>query len=148
MVRIHDRELRLPGVPSNRLGAVQPTAVIVLAAGLGTRMRSATPKVLHPIAGRTLLGHVLQAAKPLEAATYAVVVGHGRDEVSAEAAAHIPGVATIVQDQQRGTGHAVSVALAALPQVTAGLVLVLAGDTPLVRTADLAGALAAAASGA
>ena len=87
------------------------SAVVVLAAGEGTRMKSpSTPKVLHEVAGRTLLGHVLHAAAPLAATHTVVVVGHGRDKVIA----HLAGSALpVVQEQQNGTGHAVRVALGA-----------------------------------
>jgi bifunctional UDP-N-acetylglucosamine pyrophosphorylase/glucosamine-1-phosphate N-acetyltransferase len=110
-------------------------AVVVLAAGEGTRMRSRTvPKVLHGFAGRTLLAHVLAAVEPLAAAETVVVVGHGRDHV----AAAVPAFArAVVQDQQLGTGHAVAVALSALPADAAGTVLVVPGDAPLLRTDTL-----------
>lgn len=123
---------------------MQPSAVIVLAAGLGTRMKSATPKVLHPLAGRSLLGHVLTAVAPLSPDTCAVVVGASRDDVRAEVARYAPDAVCVVQQEQLGTGHAVQVALAALPEVLAGPVLIVAGDTPLLRSADLAAAITAA----
>jgi bifunctional UDP-N-acetylglucosamine pyrophosphorylase/glucosamine-1-phosphate N-acetyltransferase len=117
-------------------------ATIVLAAGAGTRMRSATPKVLHRIAGRTLLDHVLAAAAPLGAEHTVVVVGHGRDAV-ADSLAGRPGIRTVVQDQQGGTGHAVRVALGALDALSPDdLVSVLPGDTPLLRPGTLAALLA------
>ena len=109
-----------------------PSAVIVLAAGLGTRMKSSTPKVLHSIAGRTLLGHVLSAIVPLEPATTCVVVGHGREHVEAEARRYLPECIAAVQEQQNGTGHAVQIALAAIDSVRSGTVLIVAGDTPLL----------------
>ncbi|HWL35066.1 MAG TPA: NTP transferase domain-containing protein, partial [Frankiaceae bacterium] len=87
---------------------MQPSAVVVLAAGEGTRMRSATPKVLHEACGRTLLGHVLAAVEPLGAARVLVVVGHGRDAVIA---ALPPWATPVVQAEQNGTGHAVRLAL-------------------------------------
>lgn len=109
---------------------MQPSAVVVLAAGEGTRMRSATPKVLHEACGRTLLGHVLAAIEPLGAERTLVVVGHGRDAVTAA----LPDWATpVVQDEQNGTGHAVRLALDAVPDL-AGPVLVCYGDMPLVTT--------------
>ncbi len=114
----------------------RPTAVVVLAAGEGTRMRSATPKVLHAIGGRSLLGHVLAACAPLGADRTVVVVGAGREPVTAHLAAVSPGAAPVVQAEQRGTGHAVRVALDAAPEVD-GTVLVLPGDTPLLRPATL-----------
>ena len=115
-----------------------PTAVVVLAAGQGTRMKSALPKVLHPVAGRTLLDHVLHAAAPLNAAHTIVVVGHGREQVVANLASHWPNATTAVQVEQNGTGHAVSVALESASGVSGGDVLVLAGDTPLLTSDDLA----------
>jgi bifunctional UDP-N-acetylglucosamine pyrophosphorylase/glucosamine-1-phosphate N-acetyltransferase len=115
----------------------RPTAVIVLAAGEGTRMKSATPKVLHEIAGRSLVGHVVAACERLDPDHLVVVVGHGRDAVSA----HLADISTIakpvVQDVQDGTGHAVRLALEALPDVE-GTVVVVAGDTPLLTAGTLA----------
>jgi len=113
-----------------------PTAVVVLAAGEGTRMRSTLPKVLHEMAGRTLVGHTLAAAAPLGADTTLVVVGAGRDAVSAHLADIAPHAVPVVQAEQRGTGHAARVALEAAPEVD-GTVLVLPGDTPLLRTETL-----------
>jgi bifunctional UDP-N-acetylglucosamine pyrophosphorylase/glucosamine-1-phosphate N-acetyltransferase len=117
--------------------ATAPVAVIVLAAGEGTRMRSKTPKVLHGFAGRSLLGHVLAAAEPLGAASTVVVVGHGRDAVTEHLAAIAPGAIAAVQEQQNGTGHAVRIALGHLPEQAGGTVLVLPGDTPLLRAKTL-----------
>ena len=114
----------------------RPTAVVVLAAGEGTRMRSATPKVLHGFAGRSLVGHTLAAAAPLGADETVVVVGAGRDAVTAHLAAVAPSVKPVVQAEQRGTGHAVRVALDAVPG-DAGAVLVLPGDAPLLRPETL-----------
>jgi bifunctional UDP-N-acetylglucosamine pyrophosphorylase / glucosamine-1-phosphate N-acetyltransferase len=114
----------------------RPTAVLVLAAGEGTRMRSATPKVLHPIGGRSLLGHVLAACAPLGADRTLVVVGAGREPVTEHLAALAPEAVPVVQAQQRGTGHAVRVALEAAPELD-GTVLVLPGDTPLLRPGTL-----------
>ena len=121
------------------------TAAVVLAAGRGTRFRSATSKVLHRAAGRTLLGHVLGALAPLGLERVLVVVGPDADDVETEvwawgARLGVP-VATVVQAEQRGTGDALDVALAALPaEVTR--VLVLPGDTPLLRPETLAALLA------
>jgi bifunctional UDP-N-acetylglucosamine pyrophosphorylase / glucosamine-1-phosphate N-acetyltransferase len=112
-------------------------AAIVLAAGKGTRFRSDLAKVLHRAAGRSLVGHVLEALRPLGLGQVIVVVGHQRDAVAAEVAAlGIPGTVTVVQDDQRGTGHAVQVALPALAE---GIerVLVLPGDTPLLSPTTL-----------
>jgi bifunctional UDP-N-acetylglucosamine pyrophosphorylase/glucosamine-1-phosphate N-acetyltransferase len=108
-----------------------PAAVVVLAAGEGTRMRSDTPKVLHTVGGRTLVGHAVAAAGALAAEHVVVVVGHGRDAVTAHLADVAPGVRTAVQDRQLGTGHAVACALETLPEL-AGTVVVTYGDVPLL----------------
>lgn len=107
--------------------------IIVLAAGEGKRMRSALPKVLHPVLGRSLLGHVLAAAQPLGGRTL-VVVGHGADQVREHTTAIAPAARTVLQERQLGTGHAVRVAL---PDDAAGTVVVLNGDLPLVRPQTL-----------
>lgn len=121
-----------------------PLAVVVLAAGEGTRMKSrALPKVLHGFAGRSLLGHVLASTAPLVAAHTVVVVGHRRDEVTAHLGEIAPGAVPVVQDEQHGTGHAVRLALAAVPQDAAGTVLVLPGDAPLLTPATLTELVAA-----
>ncbi len=118
-------------------------AVIVLAAGQGKRMHSALPKVLHPLAGRPLLAHVLEAARALEPAQLLVVHGHGGAEVRGALAG--AGVTWIEQAQQLGTGHALA---QALPQVARGAqVLVLNGDVPLVRVDTLKRLVAASAKG-
>ena len=75
-------------------------------------MRSTTPKVLHHVAGRSLLGHVLEAAATLEPEHVIVVVGHGRELVAAHVEEIAPWALTVVQEEQRGTGHAVRIALA------------------------------------
>lgn len=113
----------------------QGPVVIVLAAGEGKRMRSATPKVLHSIAGRSLIGHVIEAAAAVDPAHLMVVVGHGRDQVLAHLEEIAPWVDTVVQEEQRGTGHAVRVALGALAaahELGRAPVVVLSGDTPLL----------------
>ena len=113
--------------------SARPVAVIVLAAGEGTRMRSATPKVLHALAGRTMLGHVLHAAEALDPEHLLVVVGHGRDRVTAT----LTGKAkAVVQETQDGTGHAVRVALGTVPDLT-GTVVVVPGDAPLLTAETL-----------
>ena len=109
--------------------------VIVLAAGEGKRMKSALPKVLHTLLGRSLVGHVLAAAAPLAAERTLVVVGHGAEQVSGHLAEIAPGAEPVLQAQQNGTGHAVRISLP--PDVT-GTVLVLNGDLPLVRPRTLA----------
>ena len=110
-------------------------AVVVLAAGQGTRMRSARAKVLHPIAGRPLLLHVLRAVKPLDAERTVVVVGHQAEAVRAACAGY--DVRFALQEQQRGTGHAVAVAGEAALGDFDGDVLILYGDVPLLRTETL-----------
>jgi bifunctional UDP-N-acetylglucosamine pyrophosphorylase / glucosamine-1-phosphate N-acetyltransferase len=114
----------------------RPAAVVVLAAGEGTRMRSATPKVLHELGGRSLLGHALAACGPLGAGSTLVVGGAGRDAVSAHLGRIAPDAVAVVQAEQHGTGHAARVALEAAPGVD-GTVLVLPGDAPLLRTETL-----------
>ena len=112
-------------------------AVVVLAAGQGTRMRSATPKVLHTLGGRSLLGHVLAATEPLNAGATVVVVGAGRALVEEHLAQVLPGAVPVVQEDQRGSGHAAAVALDALPDLE-GPVLLVNGDAPLLRAATVA----------
>jgi len=123
-------------------GAPGVGAVVVLAAGQGTRMRSSTPKVLHTLGGRSMLGHVLAAAAPLAAARTAVVVGSGREQVTEHLARIAPDALPVVQEQQNGSGHAAAVALDALGEVP-GPVLIVNGDAPLLTTATLTGLLAA-----
>ncbi len=105
---------------------------IVLAAGEGTRMRSARPKVLHSVAGQSLLAHVLTAVGAAGTTATAVVVGPGQDEVAAEAKRVLPGAATFVQGERRGTAHAVLAAKAAIAKLPDDI-LVVYGDTPLIR---------------
>ncbi|HXM80309.1 MAG TPA: bifunctional UDP-N-acetylglucosamine diphosphorylase/glucosamine-1-phosphate N-acetyltransferase GlmU [Burkholderiales bacterium] len=110
-----------------------PLDVIVLAAGLGKRMRSDLPKVLHPLAGRPLLAHVIDTARSLAPRKIFVVHGHGADKV--RAAFRESGVDWVLQAEQLGTGHAV---MQALPHVAPDAeVLILYGDVPLVRAATL-----------
>ncbi|MEC3975984.1 bifunctional UDP-N-acetylglucosamine diphosphorylase/glucosamine-1-phosphate N-acetyltransferase GlmU [Amycolatopsis sp. H20-H5] len=123
-----------------------PLSTLILAAGEGTRMRSSTPKVLHPIAGRPLVEHAVRAAAGLDPEHLVVVVGHGREAVSAHLAtvgeALGRKVGTAVQLEQNGTGHAVSCALAELPGGLTGTVIVSYGDVPLLDTETLASLLA------
>jgi bifunctional UDP-N-acetylglucosamine pyrophosphorylase/glucosamine-1-phosphate N-acetyltransferase len=109
---------------------------IVLAAGEGTRMRSVRPKVLHAIAGRSLLAHVLDAVAKAGSTTVAVVVGAGGDAVAVEAKRVVPAAEIFVQAQRRGTAHAVLAAGPALAR-EADDVLVIFGDTPLIRPQTL-----------
>jgi bifunctional UDP-N-acetylglucosamine pyrophosphorylase / glucosamine-1-phosphate N-acetyltransferase len=113
--------------------------VVVLAAGEGTRMKSATPKVLHSISGRTLLGHVLHAVDGLNAKNLRIVVGAGRELVEKHVAEIAPQATTVFQEHRGGTGHATQLALAGT--TPAGTVLVLAGDTPMLTNASLAALL-------
>ncbi len=106
--------------------------VIVLAAGGGTRMKSKTMKVLHPIAGRSMIGHVLTAAQALEPRRVVAVVGHQREAVSAHIHENFPDVVLAVQEEQLGTGHAVRMAVEAAGQLS-GTVLVAYGDTPMLQ---------------
>ncbi len=139
--------------------------MIVLAAGEGTRMKSSTPKMLHTLAGRSLLGHVLVAARSLDPALLAVVVRHGRDRVAEHAVSVDPDAVVVDQDEIPGTGRAVQCALAALDAKAhaqallhglpdgeegrglgdglEGPVVVTAGDTPLLDGGTLAQLLAA-----
>ena len=110
--------------------------VIVLAAGEGTRMKSATPKVLHSVAGRSLLGHVLHAVHHLNPTELRIVVGSGREAVEAHIADISPKATTVFQEHRGGTGHAAQLALAG--KAPKGTVLVLAGDTPLLSGDSLA----------
>src|SRR6188474_3452507 len=107
---------------------------IVLAAGEGTRMRSAKPKVLHAIAGRSLLAHVLNAVRGAGVNAAAVVVGPDSDAVADEAKRVLPKADVFVQAERRGTAHAVLAARAAIEK-GADDILVIFGDTPLI-TAD------------
>ncbi|MET9113762.1 bifunctional UDP-N-acetylglucosamine diphosphorylase/glucosamine-1-phosphate N-acetyltransferase GlmU [Streptomyces longwoodensis] len=119
------------------MSAIRPAAVVVLAAGEGTRMKSATPKVLHEICGRSLVGHVLAASRELDPEHLVVVVGHAREQVTAHLAEIDPGVRTAVQEEQNGTGHAVRMGLEQLGGAVDGTVVVVCGDTPLLTAATL-----------
>jgi bifunctional UDP-N-acetylglucosamine pyrophosphorylase/glucosamine-1-phosphate N-acetyltransferase len=118
----------------------QPLHVIILAAGEGKRMKSARPKVLQPIAGRPMLGHVIEAARALEAVGIHVVYGHGGDQVRA-AFADQTDLHWVEQSRQLGTGHAVQQALPAIPDDAR--VMVLYGDVPLIRVETLCSLLQA-----
>ena len=112
-----------------------PDIVILLAAGEGTRMKSQTSKVLHQIAGRSLLHHVIAAVEPITAGELRVVTGAHRDAVESHLATIAPQATAIFQAERNGTGHAVQLALAGAD--TTGSVLVVAGDTPLLTSATL-----------
>jgi len=122
-------------------GSIDPAVTaIVLAAGAGTRMKSARAKVLHEIGGRPLIAHALLAVRGVGAATTVTVVGHEREQVSAAIADLELGVVEAIQDEQRGTGHAVQIALEALGESPPldGTVLVTYGDVPLLTSETLA----------
>ena len=115
-----------------------PLHIIILAAGQGTRMKSARPKVLHPVAGRPMLGHVIDTARELGAETIHVVHGHGADTVrdwARESGTDGDDLNWVLQAEQLGTGHAVNQALPAIPDEAR--VLVLYGDVPLTRAETL-----------
>ncbi len=115
----------------------RPAAVIILAAGEGTRMKSDTPKVLHAICGETLLGHVLAAARETDPVRVIVVVGHRRREVTDYLAQHAPDAQPVVQHRQGGTGHAVRTVIEEVG-LDHGTIVVACADTPLLRGATLA----------
>ncbi len=116
---------------------VRPVAaVVILAAGEGKRMKSARSKLLHEVAGHSLLSYAVSAATNLQPEHVVVVVGHGRDEVEAHLDEIAPHVTTAVQEQQLGTGHAVQVALDRLGQL-AGEVVVTYGDVPMLASETL-----------
>ncbi|MEV1022316.1 bifunctional UDP-N-acetylglucosamine diphosphorylase/glucosamine-1-phosphate N-acetyltransferase GlmU [Streptomyces sp. NPDC050264] len=121
------------------MSANRPAAVVVLAAGEGTRMKSATPKVLHDLCGRSLVGHVLAASRELDPERLVVVVGHEREKVAAHVGAVDPAARTAVQAEQNGTGHAVRMGLEGLTPEGAldGTVVVVCGDTPLLTGGTL-----------
>jgi bifunctional UDP-N-acetylglucosamine pyrophosphorylase/glucosamine-1-phosphate N-acetyltransferase len=106
--------------------------IVILAAGQGTRMRSALPKVLHPVAGNSMLGHVIHSARQLSPQGIHVVIGHGADLVREQLAAD--DLNFVLQDKQLGTGHAVA---QAVPALTADTVLILYGDVPLIEVETL-----------
>lgn len=106
--------------------------VVILAAGQGTRMRSALPKVLHPVAGNSMLGHVIHSARQLSPDSIHVVIGHGGEQVRTQLASN--DLNFVVQDKQLGTGHAVA---QALPVLNAETVLILYGDVPLIKVETL-----------
>lgn len=118
-------------------------AVIVLAAGQGTRMKSRRAKVLHPIAGVPLIGHVLATARELAAAHVVTVIRHERASVAAAIADMMPEATIVDQDELPGTGRAVEIGLGALPDDFDGDVVVVSGDVPLLDAATLTGLLEA-----
>ncbi|HET9644419.1 MAG TPA: bifunctional UDP-N-acetylglucosamine diphosphorylase/glucosamine-1-phosphate N-acetyltransferase GlmU [Burkholderiaceae bacterium] len=116
--------------------------IVIMAAGKGTRMKSIAPKVLHKLAGRSLIEHVLQAASHLAAKRTIIITGHGADAV--ESAITAPGIEFVRQQPQLGTGHAIQQVVPHLSDE--GITLILNGDVPLIEPAT-AGALADACGG-
>ncbi|NBF13655.1 NTP transferase domain-containing protein, partial [Pseudomonas sp. Fl4BN1] len=114
--------------------------IVILAAGMGKRMRSALPKVLHPLAGKPLLAHVIETARTMSPTRLVVVVGHGGDRVREMVGA--PDIAFATQDKQLGTGHAVMQAVDQLDESVPTLVLY--GDVPLTRAETLSALVGAA----
>ncbi|WP_025158619.1 bifunctional UDP-N-acetylglucosamine diphosphorylase/glucosamine-1-phosphate N-acetyltransferase GlmU [Leifsonia aquatica] len=112
-------------------------AIVVLAAGQGTRMKSTTPKLLHELGGIPIVGHVLATARELDAAHVVAVVRHERDRLAAVIASDLPEAVIVDQDEIPGTGRAVEQAVAALPDDFAGDVLVVNGDVPLLDAVTL-----------
>ncbi|HEY0869517.1 MAG TPA: NTP transferase domain-containing protein, partial [Acidothermaceae bacterium] len=123
-------------------GGPAVVAAIVLAAGEGSRMKSSTPKVLHELCGRTMLGHVIAAVRGAAPAQVVVVTGQGRERVEAHLAHIDPDAIAAFQPSQEGTGHAVRIALAALdaaagPGLIEGTIIVVPGDAPVLAASSL-----------
>ncbi|MEO9221505.1 MAG: NTP transferase domain-containing protein, partial [Mycobacteriaceae bacterium] len=116
--------------------STRPAAVVVLAAGAGTRMKSSIPKVLHAVGGRTLLAHALHAASGIAPEYLVVVIGHAREQVGAAVGVLAEeldrSIAATVQAEPNGTGHAVQCALRGLPEDLQGTVVVTYADVPLL----------------
>ena len=132
----------MPLIVPERARTEPVLAVVVLAAGEGSRMKSDRPKVMHSFAGRSMLGHVLAATAPLAAASTVVVVGHAREQVTAHLHELDPDAVAAVQHEQNGTGHAVRIALDDIPAPMPDTILVLPADAPLLRFETLAGLIA------
>ena len=118
----------------------RPAAVIVLAAGQGTRMKSALPKVVHPLSGLSMIGHALRAAHGLDPEHLVAVVRHQRDVVAAEIERVLPSAIIADQDEIPGTGRAVQCGLEALDaavEPVSGTIVVTYGDVPLLSTDTL-----------
>ena len=127
-------------VQESAVSGQQAIDVVIMAAGKGTRMKSRLPKVLHPLAGRALLHHVLDTVQALHVRRAAIVTGHGAMEVEASCEAYTGATAPFIinfvrQEPQLGTGHAVQQAVPVLPDD--GVVLVLSGDVPLTQPVTL-----------
>ena len=125
--------------------APRPAAVVLLAAGSGTRMKSKTMKVLHPICGRSLIGHVIAASQAIDPERLVAVVGNQREQVEPHILEQVPDAVIAVQEVQDGTGHAVRVAVETLQQQAGapeGTVVVMFGDTPLLEGGTVAALVA------
>jgi bifunctional UDP-N-acetylglucosamine pyrophosphorylase/glucosamine-1-phosphate N-acetyltransferase len=125
--------------------ASRPAAVVLLAAGAGTRMKSKKMKVLHPMCGRSLIGHVIAASQALDPEHLVAVVGNQREQVEPHILEQVPDAVVAVQETQDGTGHAVRIAVEALRErvgTTDGTVVVMFGDTPLLEAQTVAGLVA------
>src|SRR6266496_3338470 len=133
-------------IPRSRVSASGPGAVIILAAGEGTRMKTRTPKVLHVICGRTMLGHVLATARELGPSRLVVVAGHARGQVAEQLAADAPDATVVVQERRGGTGHAVRTVIESVGLIH-GTIVVTYADTPLLRSQTLAALVEAHESG-
>lgn len=118
-------------------------AIIVLAAGQGTRMKSSLPKLMHPLAGLPIISHVLATARALDAAHVITVLRHERERLAELVALDLPESLLVEQDEIPGTGRAVEQAVAALPADFDGDVLVVSGDVPLLNAATLTNFIAA-----
>src|SRR5258708_9130943 len=116
----------------SRVSLAGPAAVVILAAGEGTRMKNHTPKVLNEVCGRTMLGHVVAAARELGPERLIVVTGQGRGQVAEHLAEHVPEAEIVVQERRGGTGHAVRTVIEAVGPIH-GTVVVTYADTPLLR---------------
>jgi bifunctional UDP-N-acetylglucosamine pyrophosphorylase/glucosamine-1-phosphate N-acetyltransferase len=123
---------------TDQTDGVRALAVVVLAAGQGTRMKSSTPKLLHTLAGVPILGHVLATARALSADHVVTVVRHERDRIAEVVREELPDSLIVDQDDTPGTGRAVEQAVAALPDEFSGDVLVVNGDVPLLDSEALA----------
>src|ERR1700759_1893785 len=144
---MHARGTKQPEAEEVLLTSQGESAVLVLAAGAGTRMRSDTPKVLHPLAGRSMLGHSLHAIAKMAPQHLVVVLGQNHEpieQVVAEMAGTLGrSIEVARQDQQLGTGHAALCGLSALPDDFAGVVVVTSADIPLLDADSLADLVAA-----
>jgi bifunctional UDP-N-acetylglucosamine pyrophosphorylase / glucosamine-1-phosphate N-acetyltransferase len=128
------------------VSASGPAAVVILAAGEGTRMKTRTPKVLHVVCGRTMLGHVLATARELAPQRLIVVTGHASGQVARQLAEQAPDATVVVQERRGGTGHAVRTVIESVGMI-GGTIVVTYADTPLLRSQTLAELVAAHDSG-